>query len=90
MRLIFSSLLLATSHLVMSQNTESFGVFGGLNVPFTIDQGLYKDPRFVAKGVIHGTPVGVYYGYDKSGYGFALTPCYVMLGQTYKIGRAHV
>lgn len=85
MRFVFSFLLLATSYLAMCQNTESFGVFGGLNVPFTIDQGLNKDPRYVPKGVVRGTPVGIYYGYDKSGYGFALTPSYVMLGQTYKI-----
>jgi Outer membrane protein beta-barrel domain len=85
MRFIFSCLLLVTSHLALSQNTESFGVFGGVNVPFTIDQGLNKDARFHGKGVVRGTPVGVYYGYDKSGYGFALTPNYVMLGQTFKI-----
>jgi hypothetical protein len=64
---------------------ESFGVFGGFNIPFTIDQGLHKDSRFVAKVNIRGTPVGFYYGYDKSGYGFAFTPSYVMLGQTFKV-----
>ena len=85
MRFVFSSLLLVTSSLALCQNTESFGIFGGLNIPFTVDQGLYKDPRFAAKGVVRGTPVGIYYGYDETGFGFALTPAYVMLGQTYKI-----
>lgn len=85
MRFIFFSLLLFGPYLAPCQNVESFGVFGGLNVPFTIDQGLNKDPRFVAKGVVRGTPVGIYYGYDKTNFGFAVTPAYVMLGQTFKI-----
>src|SRR5258708_5457268 len=85
MRFIFSSLLLLASQMAWSQNTESFGIFGGLNVPFTIDQGLYKDSRFAAKGVVRGTHIGLYYGYVKIGYGLALTPSYVALGQTFKI-----
>ena len=85
MRFIFSSVLLMISQLALCQNTESYGVYVGLNIPFTVDQGLYKDPRFVPKGVVRGTPIGFYYGYDKSGYGFALTPAYIRLGQTYKI-----
>ena len=85
MRFILTGLLLVAYQLVLSQNVESFGVFGGLNIPFTIDQGLHKDPRFAAKAVLRGTPVGFYYGYDKSGYGFALTPSYVQIGQVFKI-----
>ena len=85
MRFIFTGLLLCAYQLVLSQNVESFGVFGGLNIPFTIDQGLHKDPRFAAKAVLRSTPVGFYYGYDKSGYGFALTPSYVQIGQVFKI-----
>lgn len=83
MRFILTSLLLATVHLVCGQNVESFGVFGGLNIPFTLDQGLRKDPRFFEKITIKGTPVGFYYGYDKTGYGFAMTPSFVRLGQNY-------
>jgi hypothetical protein len=85
MRFIFTGLLFVIHHLVLSQNVESFGVFGGLNVPFTIDQGLHKDPRFVAKGVLRASPIGFYYGFDKSGYGFAVTPLYLQIGQVFKI-----
>jgi len=85
MRFILTGLQLVVYHLVLSQNVESFGVFGGLNVPFTIDQGLQKDPRFVGKGVLRASPIGFYYGYDKSGYGFALTPSYLQIGQVFKI-----
>ncbi len=85
MRFILASLLLVTVHLVRGQNVESFGVFGGFNIPFTLDQGLRKDPRFYEKITIKGTPVGFFYGYDKTGYGFAMTPSFVRLGQDYII-----
>jgi len=35
MRFILTGLLLVAYQLVLSQNVESFGVFGGLNIPFT-------------------------------------------------------
>jgi hypothetical protein len=70
---------------VVGQDVESFGVFGGLNFPFTIDQGLNKDPRFFGKFSIRGTPVGAAYGYDKIGFGFVVTPQYMQVGQTFLI-----
>lgn len=70
---------------VLSQDVESFGVFGGLNFPFTIDQGLNKDPRFFGKFSIRGTPIGMCYGYDKIGFGFVVTPQYMQVGQTFLI-----
>ena len=85
MRFLFIGLLLVAEHLAFGQNVESFGIFGGLNVPFTLDQGLNKDPRFVAKGVLRASPIGLFYGYDKSGYGFAITPSYMKVGQVYKV-----
>jgi Outer membrane protein beta-barrel domain len=86
MRLFFTGIMLVTVHqLTWGQNVESFGIFSGLNLPFTIDQGLKKDPRFVGKIVLRATPIGFYYGYDKSGYGFAITPSYTQLGQNFKI-----
>jgi hypothetical protein len=70
---------------LVGQDVESFGVFGGLNFPFTIDQGLNKDPRFFGKFSIRGTPVGLCYGYDKIGFGFVVTPQYMQVGQTFLI-----
>ena len=35
--------------------------------------------------MIRGTPIGFFYGYDKTGYGFALTPSYVHIGQVFKV-----
>ncbi|MBS1951207.1 MAG: hypothetical protein OJF59_003108 [Cytophagales bacterium] len=68
-----------------SQEVESFGVFGGFNIPFTIDQGLKNDPRYFGRFTIRGTPVGFSYGYDKVGYGFLFTPNYMQIGQKFTI-----
>jgi hypothetical protein len=68
-----------------AQHIESFGVFGGINFPFTIDQGLHKDPRYVGKLTLRGTPAGVSYGYDRVGHGFVITPSFVQIGQKYII-----
>ncbi|NJN42810.1 MAG: PorT family protein [Flammeovirgaceae bacterium] len=64
---------------------ESFGVFGGFNIPFTIDQGLQQDPRYYGKLTLRGTPFGVSYGYDHVGYGFLITPSYIKAGQRFVI-----
>jgi len=69
----------------VGQNVESFGVFGGINIPFTIDQGLLRDPRFVNRFSIRGTPVGFSYGYDKMGFGFVVTPQFVRIGQDFLV-----
>lgn len=70
-----------------AQNVESYGIFGGINVPITIDQGLSNDPRYISKFTLRGTPVGVYYGYDRPGLGFFVAPNYLTVGQTYIIAN---
>lgn len=84
-RLTCSLFLLMVFHSVFSQNVESFGVFGGFNVPITYDEGLNNDPRYVGKVTFRATPVGVTYGYDHVGFGFVLTPNYSKIGQKFLI-----
>lgn len=79
-----TSLTLLTSPL-LAQNVEAFGIFGGINVPVTIDQGLANDPRYISKFSIRGTPIGFYYGYDRPGLGYFISPNYLTIGQTYII-----
>src|SRR5690349_10660877 len=43
------------------QHIESYGVFAGLNFPFTIDQGLQQDPRYYGRLTLRATPVGFCY-----------------------------
>lgn len=74
-----------SSHDARAQHIESYGFFMGLNFPFSIDQGLQKDTRYMAKFTLRGTPVGFSYGYDKVGHGFVITPSLTKIGQKYII-----
>lgn len=85
MRLICSVILLAIFHSGHSQNVESFGVFGGFNIPITFDEGLNNDPRYEGKVTIRATPVGFTYGYDHVGFGFVLSPSLTKIGQQFLI-----
>lgn len=67
------------------QHIESYGVFMGLNFPFSLDQGLQKDPRYYPRLTLRSTPVGINYGYDRVGHGFLITPSYLRIGQKYII-----
>ena len=77
--------LLFAVHVCDAQHVESYGLFMGMNFPFTIDQGLAKDPRYFAKFTLRATPVGFSYGYDKVGHGFVVTPALTKIGQKYII-----
>ncbi len=81
--LLLSFIVLSISSF--GQEIESFGVYGGFNIPFTIDQGLRNDPRFFGRFTLRGTPVGFSYGYDKVGYGFLVSPGYMQIGQKFTI-----
>jgi len=84
-RIVLPLVLALQLQAVSAQNIESFGVFGGLNVPITIDQGLSNDPRYVPRFSIKGSPVGVYWGYDRPGLGVFVSPNYLSIGQNYII-----
>ena len=83
-RLALGAILLCYQSLY-GQNVESFGVFGGFNIPITIDKGLEKDVRFVSKFSIRGTPIGFHYGYDRPGFGYVISPSYLQIGQKFII-----
>ncbi len=86
MRRIALCVLLAVSfESLYSQNIESYGVFGGFNIPITIDKGLDKDLRFQPKFSIRGTPIGFHFGYDRPGFGYVISPSYLTIGQTYTV-----
>ena len=86
MRLALALLFAIVSyHLAVGQNVESFGIFAGLNVPFTIDKGLQKDPRFIGEVTVRATPIGFNYGMDYVGYGFMISPSYTQIGQKFII-----
>ena len=76
---------LVSWHLAVSQNVESFGIFAGLNTPFTLDQGFQKDPRFLGQLTVRTSPIGFNYGMDYIGYGFLISPSYLKVGQKFII-----
>lgn len=84
-RIVLGIFMALLTQQAAAQNIESFGVFGGFNIPITIDQGLENDPRFVSRFSIRGTPVGIHYGFDKPGFGWFISPNYLIVGQNYTI-----
>ena len=84
-RLAICAFLVVSFQKLYSQNIESFGIFGGFNVPLTIDKGLDKDSRFQGKFHIRGTPIGFFYGYDRPGFGYTISPSLLQIGQKYII-----
>lgn len=84
-KLICAFIVCGAAHLALGQHVESFGFFGGFNIPISIDNGLQKDPRFVGKVTFRATPIGFAYGYDHVGYGFVITPAYTQIGQKFLI-----
>ncbi|HLZ16480.1 MAG TPA: outer membrane beta-barrel protein, partial [Cyclobacteriaceae bacterium] len=85
MRYLIAGMLTFISTITFCQEIASFGIFGGFNFPFTIDQGLRNDPRFFGKFTFRGTPIGLSYGYDKVGLGFLISPAYMQIGQQFTI-----
>ncbi len=79
---IYFVLILVNSN---AQNIESFGLYGGFNIPFTIDEGLKNDNRFYSQLTLRGTPIGFSYGYDAVGHGILVTPGYMEIGQKFLI-----
>jgi hypothetical protein len=85
MKFLLMAFLTTISAAISAQEIESFGIYGGFNLPFTVDQGLKNDPRFFGKFTLRGAPIGLSYGYDKVGYGFLISPGYLQIGQKFTI-----
>lgn len=85
MRLLHCASLLLLAQLCSAQNIESFGLYGGFNIPFTLDEGLRNDNRFHGQFTLRGTPIGFSYGYDRVGRGFLVSPGYMEIGQKFTI-----
>ncbi len=85
LRNVYIVCFLVAAQICEAQHIESYGVFMGMNFPFTIDQGLNKDTRYYPKFTLRATPVGLSYGYDKVGHGFVVTPSLTKIGQKYII-----
>jgi hypothetical protein len=68
-----------------AQNVMSIGIFTGLSMPFTFDQGINSDPRYTARNDVKLCPIGINYGMDFDGYGFNFSPGIVTTGQNFNV-----
>jgi hypothetical protein len=68
-----------------AQEVHSIGIFTGLTVPYTWDEGIQKDPRYREKYKIRFAPFGFHYGIDYQGYGFTFDPSVFNTGQHFNV-----
>ncbi len=80
---VFFALLATVS--VHAQEVHSLGLFTGIAVPYTWDNGIHQDPRYRDRFDIKFSPIGLHYGVDKEGYGFMLDPSVIHIGQNYNV-----
>jgi hypothetical protein len=84
-KLLFIILIVLGVSTAWCQQINSLGVFSGITVPYTFDQGINKDPRYRIKYNVKFMPIGVHYGVDYDGYGFMLDPSVIQLGQRFNV-----
>jgi hypothetical protein len=68
-----------------AQEVHSLGLFTGISVPYTWDEGINQDPRYRTRFDIKFLPIGVHYGVDKDGWGFMLDPSVIRVGQNFNV-----
>jgi hypothetical protein len=65
------------------QEIHSFGIFTGFTSPYTIDNGIAKDPRYKNSYNVKFLPIGFHYGVDLAGFGFMVDPQIMQVGQNF-------
>jgi hypothetical protein len=81
--LLFFTLLAAVS--AHAQKVHSFGIYTGIAVPYTWDNGISQDPRYRTRFDIKYSPIGFHYGLDKEGHGFTLDASLIRIGQNFNV-----
>jgi hypothetical protein len=70
------------------QYSMALGVYGGMTVPYTLDAGMDKDPRYKSKYTVKAQPAGLMFAMDYENVGFLISPGIFTLGQNYYIVNA--
>lgn len=68
-----------------AQEVHSLGLFTGITVPYTWNEGISKDTRYRTRFDIKFAPIGVHYGVDREGHGFMIDPSIVTIGQNFNV-----
>lgn len=83
-RLFFILLLTVTgTQGLCQQYSVALGVYGGLTVPYALDAGMDKDPRYKSRYNIKAQPIGLNFSMDYESVGFQISPGIYTLGQDY-------
>jgi hypothetical protein len=82
---LLTAIFILFSKMAFAQSIVSYGIFAGINIPFTIDQGLRNDPRYLEKFTVRYSPFGFNYSYSGNRFGVILTPQYLRTGQSFYI-----
>lgn len=86
LKLLFGLILfLSTLSAFSQQHSMAVGLFTGITVPYTFDQGINSDSRYKEKYTAKFAPIGFAYSMDYEGFGFITTPGLITLGQNYHI-----
>jgi hypothetical protein len=67
------------------QQVNSLGVFTGITIPYTFDEGINKDARYRIKYNVKFAPIGIHYGVDYDGFGFMVDPSVTKIGQNFNV-----
>lgn len=85
-RLLFAFFLMFCGIRGFSQQfSVALGVYGGITVPYTLDEGMDKDPRYKSRYNIKAQPVGLSFTMDYENVGFQISPGVFTLGQNYYV-----
>lgn len=69
----------------IGQQVNSLGIFTGITVPYTFDEGINKDSRYRIKYNAKFAPFGIHYGVDYQGFGFMIDPSITKIGQNFNV-----
>jgi len=85
-RLFFGFLLLCLSQNAMAQqHSMALGIYSGMTVPYTFDEGIAEDPRYQERFTGKFAPVGISFSLDYKGFGLIASPGLITLGQNFSI-----
>ncbi len=86
LRLFF--VLLLTSYGIRTfgqQHSVAVGIYGGMTVPYSLNGGMDKDPRYKSRYNVKAQPVGLQFTMDYENVGFQISPGVFTLGQDYYV-----
>jgi hypothetical protein len=84
---LFFILLLTFSGIrgYCQQYSVAVGVYGGLTVPYTLDDGMDRDPRYKSRYTIKPQTIGLNFTMDYQNVGFQISPGIFTIGQNYYV-----